>query len=156
MQLPSFITHSLAFFKSAEEHQKKVEAALGSASTAQAEVVRLTSELTSAQTATAAANADLLAARNSLALAETAKATAEAAAAASDAKATKAEADLAALAANPSEQARRILASTGSLPAPKAKVDVTEKTMSRAEFNALDHSARNAFMRSGGKISDSN
>lgn len=154
MQLPSFITRALAFFTTAEAFHAKVESALGSASAAQAEVARLTGELAAAQTAITAFNADLLAARNSMALADTAKATAESAAAASDAKATKAEADLAALIANPSEQARRILAQTGTTPAPKAKNEAADSTMTRAEFSKLTPAAQSAFSKSGGILTN--
>ena len=70
------------------------------------------------------------------------------------AKAT-AEAAVEGLKKNPSEQARVILAGMGVKleDAPNASAKQTEK-ISRAEFNALSHEARNAFVRNGGKISE--
>ena len=98
MQLPSFITRALAFFTTAEAFHAKVEAALGTASTAQAEVVRLTGEL-AARDVTIASNASALAdfeGRVSAAVL-TANATAKASQDAAEAVAAKAVADLAAI-----------------------------------------------------------
>ena len=155
MQLPSFITRALAFFTTAEAFQAKVEAALGSASTAQAEVARLTSEL-AARDATISANAAALADFDGRVAAEVLKLTAAATSAkdAAEADAKKAKEDLAALVENPSEQARRILAQTGTVPAPKAKVDSTDSTMPRAEFSKLKPAAQSAFVLAGGKITN--
>jgi hypothetical protein len=155
MQLPNFISHSLAFFKTAEAHQAKVEAALGSASAAQAEVVRLTGEL-AARDVTIAANASALAdfeGRVSAAVL-TANATAKASQDAAEAVAAKASADLAALIADPSEQARMILAKTGTTPAPNVKTDLSEKTMPRAEFSKLTPSEQSAFAKAGGILTN--
>ena len=155
MQLPNFISHSLAFFKTAEAHQARVEAALGSASAANAEVERLTVDL-AARDATIAANASALAdfeGRVSAAVL-TANATAKASQDAAEAVAAKASADLAALIADPSEQARRILAQTGTTPAPKVKAELSEKTMPRAEFSKLTPSEQSAFAKAGGNLTN--
>ena len=155
MQLPNFISHSLAFFKTAEAHQSRVEAALGSAAIAQAEVVRLTGELAD-RDVKIAANASALADFEGRVSAAVVTRTAEAKASqdASDAKAVKAEADLAALIANPSEQARMILAKTGTAPAPKVNADLSEKTMPRAEFSKLPPSEQSAFAKAGGTLTN--
>ena len=153
MQLPNFISQSLAFFKTAEAHQARVEAALGSASAANAEVERLTVDL-AARDAAIAANASARAdfeGRVSAAVL-TANATAKASQDAAEAVAAKATADLAALIADPSEQARRILAQTGTTPAPKVKADLSEKTMTRAEFSKLTPFEQSAFSKAGGNL----
>lgn len=155
MHLPNFISHSLAFFKTAEAHQARVEAALGSASIAQAEVERLTVDL-AARDATIAANASALAdfeGRVSAAVL-TANATSKASQDAAEAVAAKALSDLAALIADPSEQARMILAKTGTAPAPKVKTDLSEKTMPRAEFSKLTPSEQSAFAKAGGILTN--
>lgn len=155
MQLPSFITRALSFFETSEAHQKKVESALASASTAQAEVARLTVDL-AARDATISGHAAALADFDGRVAAEVATKTAALAKEKADAeaKAGTAEKALADLIANPSAQAQRILASHGSAPVPKTKTDSTEKTMTVSEFNALDHKARNEFMRDGGKLAN--
>lgn len=65
----------------------------------------------------------------------------------------KAEADLKALEANPSKQAVTIAAKAGVKAGDLPKGDVkAERVVARAEFDAMSHPDRNAFMRSGGKI----
>ena len=155
MQLPNFISQSLAFFKTAEAHQAKVEAALGDASAAQAEVVRLTGEL-AARDVTIAANASALAdfeGRVSAAVL-TANATAKASQEAAEAVAAKASADLAALIADPSEQARLILAKTGTAPAAKAKSEASSEVVTVAEYRAMSPHQAKVFFAAGGKLAE--
>ena len=89
---------------------------------------------------------------------EATTAKAEAEKSASDVKAAneakeKAEADLKALETNPSKQAVAIAAKAGVKAADLPKGDVkAERVVTRAEFDAMSHPDRNAFMRSGGKI----
>lgn len=149
MQLPNFISQSLAFFKTAEAHQARVEAALGSASAANAEVERLTVDL-AARDATIAANASAIADFEGRVAAAVVTRTAEV-------KVSQDDADLKAIAyliANPSEQARRILAQTGTAPTPKVNADLSEKTMPRAEFSKLTPSEQSAFAKAGGNLTN--
>lgn len=127
------------------------------------EIAALKASLDEAQTALATSNAALAEAQAELAsaasvnaaiaasAAETAAAlaTAEAAAIAADARAVAAEAAV-------ETQVIERLASAGVDPIkrdPSAK-EGHGKTLTRAEFDALDHSARNAFIANAGKVTE--
>lgn len=115
-----------------------------------AEVATLKSALAERDTALAAKDSEITTAK-----ADATKAQDEAKAA-TDAKAT-AEKALADLQANPSEQARQIAAAAGVKPGERPKAEaggVATQTITRAQFEALSHADRNAFMRSGGKLTN--
>lgn len=64
------------------------------------------------------------------------------------------EAEVAALPEKINAEAARIAASNGHAPVTTATVpDAKSKELSLADFNALSHSERNKFIRTGGKIS---
>lgn len=80
--------------------------------------------------------------------------TSKTAAAAAKATADAAESKAADLLANPSKVAMEIVAKAG-VPAtarPAASMSAGIKTVTRAEFDAMSHPERNAFMRAGGKV----
>lgn len=89
---------------------------------------------------------------------EVAAAKAEAEKAAAEVKAAneakeKAEADFKALESNPSRQAVGIAAKAGVKASELPKGDAkAERVATRDEFEAMSHSDRNAFIRSGGKV----
>ena len=65
----------------------------------------------------------------------------------------KAEADLKALERNPSKQAVEIAAKAGVKASELLKGDVkAERVSTREEFEAMSHSDRNTYIRSGGKV----
>lgn len=123
----------------------------------EAEVARLGSEVSTltnqanelrGQLAASAAEVDKL--KSEAVANESAKVEAETKLASSEAKAKELEAKL----ANPSAQAAEILAKVGvaanQLPKPENKPQ--GKTVTRAEFEAMNHDQRNIFIREGGKV----